>query len=110
MDIKDLLAQFDDMEAEDGMNIQESEEVNETKEFEDDKVKYVFTVTLIGKAEEEKSNAFYKENIKRALENELDKYDLKHLRSVAEKYSMDNVSNKAISIYESMLKDKNKAH
>lgn len=40
----------------------------------------------------------------------LDKYDLKHLRSVAEKYSMDNVSNKAISIYESMLKDKNKAH
>ena len=77
MDIKDLLAQFDDMEAEDGMNIQESEEVNETKEYEDDKVKYVFTVTLIGKAEEEKSNAFYKENIKRALENELDKYDLK---------------------------------
>ena len=77
MDIKDLLAQFDDMEAEDGMNIQESEEVNETKEYEDDKVKYVFTVTLTGKAEEEKSNAFYKENIKRALENELDKYDLK---------------------------------
>lgn len=77
MDIKDLLAQFDDMEAEDGMNIQESESVNETKEYEDDKVKYVFTVTLIGKAEEEKSNAFYKENIKRALENELDKYDLK---------------------------------
>ena len=77
MGIKDLLAQFDDMEAEDGMNIQESEEVNETKEYEDDKVKYVFTVTLIGKAEEEKSNAFYKENIKRALENELDKYDLK---------------------------------
>ena len=77
MDIKDLLAQFDDMEAEDGMNIQESEEVNETKEYEDDKVKYVFTVTLVGKAEEEKSNAFYKENIKRALENELDKYDLK---------------------------------
>ena len=77
MDIKDLLAQFDDMEAEDGMNIQESEEVNETKEYEDNKVKYVFTVTLIGKAEEEKSNAFYKENIKRALENELDKYDLK---------------------------------
>ena len=32
MDIKDLLAQFDDMEAEDGMNIQESEEVNETKD------------------------------------------------------------------------------
>lgn len=54
-----------------------TESVNETKEYEDDKVKYVFTVTLIGKAEEEKSNAFYKENIKRALENELDKYDLK---------------------------------
>ena len=80
MKIKELLAElskFEDMEAEDGLNIQESEEVNETKEFEDDKVKYVFTVTLIGKAEEEKSNAFYKENIKRALENELDKYDLK---------------------------------
>ena len=80
MKIKELLVElskFEDMEAEDGLNIQESEEVNETKEFEDDKVKYVFTVTLIGKAEEEKSNAFYKENIKRALENELDKYDLK---------------------------------
>ena len=80
MKIKELLVElskFEDMEAEDGLNIQESEEVNETKEYEDDKVKYVFTVTLIGKAEEEKSNAFYKENIKRALENELDKYDLK---------------------------------
>lgn len=80
MKIKELLVElskFEDTEAEDGLNIQESEEVNETKEYEDDKVKYVFTVTLIGKAEEEKSNAFYKENIKRALENELDKYDLK---------------------------------
>lgn len=31
MDIKELIAQFDDMEAENGMNIQESEKVNEAE-------------------------------------------------------------------------------
>ena len=31
MDIKELIAQFDDMESENGMNIQEAEEVNEAK-------------------------------------------------------------------------------
>ena len=36
---------------------------------------FIFPISVF--AEEEKSNAFYKENIKRALENELDKYDLK---------------------------------
>ena len=141
MDIKELIAQYDDMEAENGMNIQESEEVNEevvneedalladkegrltvcinelydleekaiaeenmdvaqaikdariyaddvrsdlyhsevneTKELAGEKVEYLFDVQVTMDAENEMSNAFVKTEIQRAIENALDKYDVK---------------------------------
>ena len=141
MDIKELIAQYDDMEAENGMNIQEAEnvneevvneedalladkegrltvcinelydleekaiaeenmdvaqaikdariyaddvrsdlyhsEVNETKELAGEKVEYLFDVQVTMDAENEMSNAFVKTEIQRAIENALDKYDVK---------------------------------
>ena len=85
MDIKELIAQFDDMEAENGMNIQEevneevtesTEEVNETKELAGEKVEYLFDVQVTMDAENEMSNAFIKTEIQRAIENRLEKYDV----------------------------------
>ena len=59
------------------VNEEVTEEVNETKELAGEKVEYLFDVQVTMDAENEMSNAFVKTEIQRAIENTLDKYDVK---------------------------------
>lgn len=74
MDIKEIikgLAQFDDMEAEDGMNIAETAEMISNSELQ-----YSYNVSVIIDAENALDNKFLKENIKNAVINCLNAYDV----------------------------------
>ena len=73
MDIKDLLASFaeiDEMEAPDGMNIAETEEMISNSELQ-----YSYNVSVTIDAENALDNKFLKENIKNAVINCLNAYD-----------------------------------
>ena len=74
MDIKDLLASFaemDEMEAADGMNIAETEEMISNSELQ-----YSYNVSVTINAENALDNKFLKENIKNAVINCLNAYDV----------------------------------
>ena len=74
MDIKDLLASFaeiDEMEAPDGMNIAETEEMISNSELQ-----YSYNVSVTIDAENALDNKFLKENIKNAVINWLNAYDV----------------------------------
>ena len=74
MDIKDLVAsvaEIDEMEAPDGMNIAETEEMISNSELQ-----YSYNVSVTIDAENALDNKFLKENIKNAVINCLNAYDV----------------------------------